>query len=68
MKLIENWDNAYKMISVQAMVLATAVQGAWLALPPELVAIIPSSYVHYITGALMVVGIIGRLIPQESVK
>jgi len=68
MKLIENWTKSYKMLSVQAMALATAIQGVWVTLPPELLVSIPPNVVHYVTIGLMIAGVLGRLVPQDSVK
>ena len=68
MKLIENWKKSPGMFSVQAITLAIAIQGAWAALPSEMVASIPDGWVRVLTVALLVLGIIGRLIDQPKVK
>jgi len=36
MKLIANWRKAYKMLSIQAMAFATAIQGAWMFIPEDM--------------------------------
>jgi hypothetical protein len=66
MKLVENAKSAWKWFSVQAMVLATAIQGAWTMLDSDMRVLIPYSdtVVPTITGALLVFGIIGRLVDQ----
>jgi len=64
MRLIPNARRAWRMFSVQAMALALAVQGAWAALTPDQVAALPDWTVQAVTGAVLVLGIIGRLIDQ----
>lgn len=67
MKLIEGWKSAYRFISVQAMVLAGAIQGAWLFIPDDLRSTIPQSWLQGITITLMVMGVAGRLVKQKEV-
>jgi protein-S-isoprenylcysteine O-methyltransferase Ste14 len=64
MKLVEDAKQAWRWISVQAMALALAVQGAWEVLPPEMKASIPPQYVTWLTLALLVLGLAGRLVKQ----
>ena len=67
MKLITNWRKAYKMLSVQAMALATAIQGTWAVLPDDMKTTIPPQAVQWITMGLLVFGIVGRLVAQPKV-
>lgn len=62
--LVDNAGSAWKWLSVQAMALAGAVQATWLALPDEFKTTIPANYVQYLTFALLVLGIGGRLVKQ----
>lgn len=68
MKLVPQWRKALRMFSVQAMVLAGVIQGAWVELPPEMKASISDDWMRYITIALMVAGVIGRLVVQPTVS
>ena len=68
MKLIANWRKAYKMLSVQAMALATAIQGTWAVLPDDMKTTIPPQAVQWITMGLLVFGIVGRLVEQPKVQ
>lgn len=68
MKLITNWRKAYKMLSVQAMALATAIQGTWAVLPDDMKTTIPPQAVQWITMGLLVFGIVGRLVAQPKVQ
>lgn len=67
MKLVPEWKRCLRMFSVQAMILAGAVQGAWASLPDEMKATVSDDWLHYGTIALMVLGVIGRLVAQSSV-
>lgn len=68
MTLVENWRKAYKMLSIQAMALATAIQGAWMTIPEDMKASIPPQAVHWVTMALLAFGIVGRLVAQPTVS
>ena len=64
MKLVDDAKQAWKWFSMQAMVWALAVQGAWEVLPPEMKAGVPPQAVTWITFALLGMGIVGRLVKQ----
>lgn len=68
MKLIDNASKAWRMISVQAMVAAGAVQLAWESLPPSLLAAVPPDVVKHVTLGLLALGIVGRLVKQVGVS
>lgn len=68
MKLIANWKKAWRMLSVQAMALAGAVQGAWMFIPGDMRSSIPESTVQMVTMALLVLGVVGRLVDQPKIK
>lgn len=68
MKLIANWRKAYRMLSVQSMAMATAIQGAWVVLPEDMKSTVPPHAVYWITMALLVFGIAGRLVAQPKVQ
>ena len=56
------------MLSVQAMALAGAVQGAWIFIPTDMRDSIPANVVQGVTLALLVLGVAGRLVDQPKVK
>lgn len=62
--MIADWRKSWRWWSMQAMAVATAMQGAWLALPDDLKAFVPSEIVSGITMTLLILGMIGRLISQ----
>lgn len=67
MKLVPEARNWWRMFSVQSMIAAGAIQSAWIALPVELQQNIPDSWVRIATVAIIVLGVIGRLVDQPKV-
>ncbi len=66
MKLVDDWKQAWKWISMNCMVVATAVQGAWVYIPEDLRSNVHPTIVHVLTIGLLVLGIAGRLIKQDA--
>ncbi|WP_394540183.1 hypothetical protein PRJ39_06330 [Lysobacter enzymogenes] len=66
MKLIENWRQAWRFLSVQAMSLALAVQGVWLNIPDDLRVHVPGRIATYVTASVLVLGLFGRLFQQRG--
>jgi hypothetical protein len=64
MTLVENARNAWRWFSVQSMVLAGAIQLAWLEIPDALRESLPVGAVQGITITLLMLGILGRVIKQ----
>lgn len=56
------------MLSVQAMALAGAVQGAWMFIPDDMRSSIPANLAQAVTIALLVLGVVGRLVDQPKTK
>jgi len=63
--LVENARSAWRWFSVQAMVLAGAIQGAWMFIPDDMKASIPVWIVQGTTIALLVLGVAGRVVDQS---
>lgn len=68
MKLIPNWRRAWRMFSVQAQAAAIAAIAGWQALPDDLRALVPQGLAISLAVALLVLGIIGRLIDQPKTR
>jgi hypothetical protein len=66
MKLIDDAKQAWRKFSMQAMAAAIALQGAWQAAPDDMKASIPHQWVSYATMALLVLGMLGRLVKQTK--
>lgn len=65
-ELVDDARRFWKWASVQAMVLAGAVQGAWAAFGDDLKQNVPHWLVTAITLGLLAAGIGGRLIKQGA--
>jgi len=64
--LVDDWRDAWKWISLNCMVAAGAIQGAWLYIPDDLKQSLPPHLVSGITVALLALGVAGRLKKQEK--
>jgi hypothetical protein len=64
MKLVPNARRAWRWFSVQVMALQGAAAAAWLSVPDDLRAAVPSEWLAAGALALTVLGIAGRLIDQ----
>jgi hypothetical protein len=64
MKLVKNASGAWRWFSVQAMVASLAIQSGWQAMPPDLAERIPGEWITGLSIAVLVLGIIGRLVDQ----
>lgn len=65
MTLVDNAKQAWRWLSVQAMIVAAAIQGAWLFIPEDMKSSIPPNVVQGVTLALLALGVAGRLVKQE---
>lgn len=66
MKLVKDWRQSWKFYSQQAMVVAGALQGAYMALPANLQARVPSDFVDALTIIVLALGVLGRLVDQKT--
>lgn len=65
-KLHQNWKQSWKWFSVQAMGAAASLQLLWANLPDGMKASLSPKMVSWITGAVLVAGMLGRIIQQAS--
>jgi hypothetical protein len=69
MKLINNWQAAYKYFSVQAMALVLALHASYEALNAMgLADHIPAGLLGPASVVILIVGIVGRMIDQPQAK
>ena len=66
LKFVENAGQCWKWISMWCMTIDGAIQSAWLFVPDDLKASISPDNLRTLTIALMVFGVIGRLVDQKS--
>lgn len=64
MKLVPDAGNWWRWFSIQAMVLASALQGAWLFVPDDLRTGIPEWLAQTITVVILLAGVVGRVVDQ----
>jgi hypothetical protein len=64
--LVSDWRDAWKWLSVHAMAAAILVQSAWQVLDDDLRASLPESWVRALSVALLLLGIVGRLVDQQK--
>jgi protein-S-isoprenylcysteine O-methyltransferase Ste14 len=66
MRLVDDWRKALKWFSVQIPAVNVAFLATWAALPPKFQDALPVPWVIGIAVVLLVLGIVGRLIKQET--
>lgn len=66
-KLLDDWKQGWRWFSVQSMILAAALQGVWCTLDASQKAAL-EPYQAPITLAVLVLGVIGRLVKQDPSK
>jgi hypothetical protein len=64
MKLIDNWKEAYRFISVQANVVGTAMLTTYVSMYDKLKDTIDPKLMATVTIAVFVIGTIGRITNQ----
>lgn len=67
MTLIPNIKQTWKMFSIQAQTINAALLVSWQSLPATFQTILPVQYLIIIAVALLLLGIVGRVIQQPSV-
>jgi transposase len=67
-KLVPDWKNAWRWISMHAMTYAAALQVTWASIDQEMRDKLPDNLVLYLTFSLLFLGIIGRLVKQKDQK
>lgn len=66
MRLVEDWRDAWRWLSVRAMVLALALQAAWNMLDDAQRESLPDWLVSVLTGGILLFGVAGRLVDQKK--
>jgi len=63
--LIDEWKKAYKLLSVQANAIGTAMAAGYASMYEQLKETIPPQWMAGITAAVFAAGIVCRLISQQ---
>lgn len=64
MKLVDDWSAAWRWFSMQAMGLNVAFLATWAVMPDEIKTAMPSWLMPVVAIALLLTGMIGRLVQQ----
>lgn len=65
-KLIKGWQRAWKLLSVQAMVIGTGISMQYGLMYDQMKEVIPPKWMAIITGIVFVLGIVGRVVSQSK--
>lgn len=63
-KLVDDWRQAWRWISINSMTLAGSMQLTWINIPDDLRQGFDPILINYLTVGLLVLGIVGRLVKQ----
>ena len=66
MKLVSDWRDSWRWLSMQAMGWALVVQGAWQMIDADMRSSLPEWLVQALTIGLLALGIVGRLVDQSK--
>lgn len=65
-KLIADWHQAWRWLSVQFIAVAAALQASLLLFPDVIRAYIPDNWMHVIAISLLAAAVLGRLVDQKK--
>lgn len=65
MRLVKDWKRAHRWYSTQMQALAASLLAAWALVPSNLLDAVPDNVKKWVVVAIIVTGVIGRLVDQE---
>lgn len=68
MKLVDNWKDAWKWFSVQALAVIVALPFVWASLPADIKGFLPDGAEPWVLVVIAVAGVLGRVIDQSKVE
>lgn len=68
MKLIPEWRKAWRMFSVQAQAIGVALCASYVQMYDQLKETIPPAWMAALTAGIFAIGIVGRVVKQDSVR
>lgn len=66
MKLVDDWKNAWKWVSVHAFLVLAALPLVWLQLPQDVKNMLPEAWRPWVLTAIAIGGILGRIKDQKD--
>jgi hypothetical protein len=64
--LIDNWRNAWRWISVWALVTLSSLPVVWASLPEDLKVAVPDGWAKWIMFLVAIGGLAGRFVDQKG--
>jgi hypothetical protein len=64
--IVSDWRQAWRWFSIQAMILAGALLTTWSLIPADLKQLVPPLWGTRIVVAILVLGVVGRLLDQPK--
>lgn len=64
MKLVEDWKQCWRWLSIRGLAILIVIPPTWAALPPDVKAFVPTGWEPWVLTAVAVATAVGRLIPQ----
>ena len=65
-KLVSDWRKSWRWLSMQAMIVSTAILSTWALLPADLKAKLPEDVGLYAAIIALGAGMVGRLVDQSK--
>ena len=65
MKFVDDAAQCWRWISMKMMVLGSALQATWMYTPDDMKASLPANWINGLTLAVLLIGILGRLVDQS---
>lgn len=66
MKLVDNWHSAWKWFSLQALGIGGVLQIAFIAMPADMRAFVPDTWMHWIAVGTLLASALGRFVDQTK--
>jgi len=66
MKLVDDWENAWRWFSVWCLAASGAAPAAWLAVPADMRDAVPATWLAASAVAIAVLGLVGRIVDQDK--
>lgn len=66
MKLVDDWKQAWRWFSVQALAIIAVLPLVWMSLPADVKNYLPDSLEPWLLVVLAIGGIVGRIVDQNK--
>lgn len=66
MRLVADWEKAWRWFSIQALALVALLPVVWPSLPPQVTGWVPEEWRPWVVVVIAIGGIAGRLVDQNK--